>query len=134
MDLSINVVSISISIKLVLFSLTVSTLSSVSSSKSSSTSLRWLITSSHIIMMMNINGTESWLFINTSFNTPQISGPANTSGMERYLQRLAHLDEGLYNDFYGLWIALVVINSLIFLVRCFDGGFLMLHIIFYVEN
>ncbi|XP_035768173.1 G-protein coupled receptor 20-like [Neolamprologus brichardi] len=66
--------------------------------------------------MMNINGTESWLFINTSFNTPQISGPANTSGMERYLQRLAHLDEGLYNDFYGLWIALVVINSLIFLV------------------
>ncbi|XP_063342800.1 G-protein coupled receptor 20-like [Pelmatolapia mariae] len=67
-------------------------------------------------MMMNINGTESWLFINTSFNTPQILGPANTSGMERYLQRLAHLDEGLYNDFYGLWIALVVINSLIFLV------------------
>lgn len=49
--------------------------------------------------------------------------------MERYLQRLAHLDEGLYNDFYGLWIALVVINSLIFLVRCFDEGFLMLYII-----
>ncbi|KAG8010098.1 G-protein coupled receptor 20 [Nibea albiflora] len=36
--------------------------------------------------------------------------------MEGYLQRLAHLDEGLYSDFYGLWIALMVINSLIFLV------------------
>ncbi|KAM6968154.1 G-protein coupled receptor 20-like [Aplochiton taeniatus] len=40
------------------------------------------------------------------------------SSQERqpYLQRLAHLDEGLYNDFYGIWITLVVINSLIFLV------------------
>ncbi|KAK5892414.1 hypothetical protein CesoFtcFv8_012795 [Champsocephalus esox] len=36
--------------------------------------------------------------------------------MEAYLQRLAHLDEGLYHDFYGLWIALMVINSLIFMV------------------
>ncbi|XP_030606421.1 G-protein coupled receptor 20 isoform X1 [Archocentrus centrarchus] len=67
--------------------------------------------------MMNINGTESWLFINTSSPIlPVISSPANTSGVEKYLQRLAHLDEGLYNDFYGLWIALMVINSIIFLV------------------
>ncbi|KAA0703404.1 G-protein coupled receptor 20 [Triplophysa tibetana] len=35
---------------------------------------------------------------------------------EPYLHRLAHLDEGLYNDFYSLWIALVVINTLIFIV------------------
>ncbi|XP_063056038.1 G-protein coupled receptor 20 [Engraulis encrasicolus] len=33
-----------------------------------------------------------------------------------YLSRLAHLDKGLYNDFYSLWIALVVINTLIFTV------------------
>ncbi|KAM9852109.1 G-protein coupled receptor 20-like [Aulostomus maculatus] len=36
--------------------------------------------------------------------------------MEAYLQKLAHLDEGLYNDFYSLWITLMVVNSLIFLV------------------
>lgn len=35
---------------------------------------------------------------------------------EPYLYRLAHLDEGLYNDFYSLWIGLVVINTLIFIV------------------
>lgn len=70
--------------------------------------------------MINYSSTESWLFINTSF--PTLSGtasPANSSSMEAYLQRLAHLDEGLYNDFYGLWVALIIINSVIFLV----GGF-----------
>ncbi|KAJ0065985.1 hypothetical protein NL108_001210 [Boleophthalmus pectinirostris] len=35
--------------------------------------------------------------------------------MGAYHQRLAYLDEGLYNDFYGLWISLMVINSIIFL-------------------
>ncbi|KAK7886366.1 hypothetical protein WMY93_025987 [Mugilogobius chulae] len=35
--------------------------------------------------------------------------------MGAYLQTGAYLDEGLYNDFYGLWIALMVINSIIFL-------------------
>ncbi|KAJ8354233.1 hypothetical protein SKAU_G00218000 [Synaphobranchus kaupii] len=35
---------------------------------------------------------------------------------EPYLHKLAHLDEGLYNDFYSLWIALLVINVLIFIV------------------
>ncbi|KAM4736349.1 G-protein coupled receptor 20 isoform 2-T2 [Anableps anableps] len=67
--------------------------------------------------MMNCNNTESWLSINTSFSTlPITATPANRSGMGAYLERLAHLDEGLYNDFYGLWIALMVINSVIFLV------------------
>ncbi|KAF3839802.1 hypothetical protein F7725_018519 [Dissostichus mawsoni] len=47
---------------------------------------------------------------------PVIGSDSNRSGMEAYLQRLAHLDEGLYHDFYGLWIALMVINSLIFMV------------------
>lgn len=71
----------------------------------------------HFTTMMNLNSTDSWLFINTSFPIlPVIASPTNKSGMEAYLQRLAHLDEGLYNDFYGLWIALMVINSLIFLV------------------
>lgn len=67
--------------------------------------------------MMNYNNTESCLSINTSFSTlPITNTPANRSGMGAYLERLAHLDEGLYNDFYGLWIALIVINSVIFLV------------------
>lgn len=73
---------------------------------------------------MNFNSTESWLCINTSYpNLPVTSSPTNRSGMEAYLQRLAHLDEGLYNDFYGLWIALMVINSLIFLVGHSSFGF-----------
>ncbi|XP_028327031.1 G-protein coupled receptor 20 [Gouania willdenowi] len=66
--------------------------------------------------MMNVSSTESWFFINTSFATLPVTATVNRSGWEAYLQRLAHLDEGLYNDFYSLWIALMVINSLIFLV------------------
>ncbi|XP_047216712.1 G-protein coupled receptor 20 [Girardinichthys multiradiatus] len=72
----------------------------------------WIFTN-----MMNCNITKSWLCINTSFSTlPITASPANRSGMGAYLERLAHLDEGLYNDFYSLWIALMVINSVIFLV------------------
>ncbi|XP_060937793.1 G-protein coupled receptor 20-like [Limanda limanda] len=60
-----------------------------------------------IPIMMDFNSTESWVFVNTSFPLlPVIASPTNRSGME----------EGLYNDFYGFWIALMVINSLIFLV------------------
>ncbi|KAI5621886.1 G-protein coupled receptor 20-like [Silurus asotus] len=33
-----------------------------------------------------------------------------------YLKRLAHLDEALYEDFYSLWITLMVVNSIMFLV------------------
>ncbi|KAM9310008.1 G-protein coupled receptor 20-like [Pholidichthys leucotaenia] len=56
-------------------------------------------------------------FNSTSFPVlPVTDRLANRSSMEGYLQRLAHLDEGLYNDFYGVWIALLVINSFIFLV------------------
>lgn len=33
-----------------------------------------------------------------------------------YLKRLGHLDEALYEDFYGLWITLMVVNSIMFLV------------------
>ncbi|XP_017280479.1 G-protein coupled receptor 20 [Kryptolebias marmoratus] len=66
--------------------------------------------------MINYSSTESWLFINASFPILSVTtSPANSSGMEAYLQRLAHLDEGLYNDFYGLWVALIIINSFIFL-------------------
>lgn len=76
--------------------------------------------------MMSFNSTESWLFINTSFPIqPVIASPSNRSGMEPYLQRLAHLDEGLYNDFYALWIALMVTNSLIFLVGPFLGALMV---------
>ncbi|XP_062846859.1 G-protein coupled receptor 20 [Trichomycterus rosablanca] len=33
-----------------------------------------------------------------------------------YLKKLAHLDEDLYEDFYSLWISLMVVNSIMFLV------------------
>ncbi|XP_066529616.1 G-protein coupled receptor 20 [Hoplias malabaricus] len=33
-----------------------------------------------------------------------------------YLKRLAHLDEALYEDFHSLWVALMVVNSLMFVV------------------
>ncbi|XP_058503780.1 G-protein coupled receptor 20 [Solea solea] len=71
----------------------------------------------HITVMMDSNNTGSWVYINTSFPIlPVISSSTNRSGTEAYFQRMAHLNEGLYNDCYGLWIALMVINSLIFLV------------------
>uniref|UniRef100_H3DM07 G protein-coupled receptor 20 n=1 Tax=Tetraodon nigroviridis TaxID=99883 RepID=H3DM07_TETNG len=44
------------------------------------------------------------------------SNTSPTSPTEDYLQRLAHFDEELYNDFYSLWITLMVVNSFIFLV------------------
>ncbi|XP_051991835.1 G-protein coupled receptor 20-like [Xyrauchen texanus] len=33
-----------------------------------------------------------------------------------YLKKLAHLDEAVYQEFYVLWIALIVVNSLMFVV------------------
>ncbi|XP_049440123.1 G-protein coupled receptor 20 [Epinephelus fuscoguttatus] len=91
--------------------------SSSSSSPSSPTCIITITINIIITIMMDFNSTESWLSINTSSPIQSvIASPSNRSGMEAYLQRLAHLDEGLYNDFYGLWIALMVINSLIFLV------------------
>ncbi|KAM4600381.1 G-protein coupled receptor 20 [Polymixia lowei] len=66
---------------------------------------------------MSSNSSESWVTINnTSPMLPMVTSPSNSSSMSPYLQRLAHLDEGLYNDFYSLWITLTVINSLIFLM------------------
>lgn len=71
-------------------------------------------------MMINHSSSEAWTFINASGPTlPVPTSAANRSNMEAYLQRLAHLDEGLYNDFYGLWVTLIVINCLIFLVGDF---------------
>lgn len=52
----------------------------------------------------------------TSTLIPPLATNTSPPNREPYLQRLAHLDEGLYNDFYSLWIALVVINTLIFMV------------------
>lgn len=69
---------------------------------------------------MNSSSTDSWSLVNAS--RPVLASAASTSPTsltsptEGYLQRLAHFDEGLYSDFYSLWIALVVVNSFIFLV------------------
>ncbi len=60
---------------------------------------------------------ESSLNLNlTSTSIPPLTTNTSPPYREPYLHRLAHLDEGLYNDFYSLWIALVVINALIFMV------------------
>ncbi|KAJ8415751.1 hypothetical protein AAFF_G00403080 [Aldrovandia affinis] len=53
------------------------------------------------------------------FNITATPTPANhTSQVHRepYLHKLVHLDEGLFDNFYSLWIALLVINALIFTV------------------
>jgi hypothetical protein len=63
---------------------------------------------------MKSNSSDGWAFNNNTLAV--INGSGNGSVVEPYLQRLAHLDEGLYHDFYSLWITLMVINSLIFLV------------------
>ncbi|XP_006011446.2 G-protein coupled receptor 20 [Latimeria chalumnae] len=48
---------------------------------------------------------------------PSASAPNDTpDNKQPFLHQLAHLDEELYNDFYSLWIALMVINAIIFLV------------------
>lgn len=84
-----------------------------------------IINVGHTTMMINHSSTEAWTFINASNHTLTVpTRAANRSSMEAYLQKLAHLDEGLYNDFYGLWITLIVINCLIFLV----GDFFLHHI------
>ncbi|XP_062322259.1 G-protein coupled receptor 20 [Osmerus eperlanus] len=61
--------------------------------------------------------------IDTTFSTMHLctsSSSSNSSDTDTenfpYMASLAHLDEGLYNDFYSLWITLVVVNTLIFLV------------------
>lgn len=79
---------------------------------------------------MNFSSTDSWIFLHTSL--PVLPAAANTSDSspdsptDGYLQRLAHFDEGLYNDFYSLWVALMVVNSLIFLVGTLSRELYML--------
>lgn len=69
---------------------------------------------------MNRSTTDSWIGSNTSLPVLAAAGStsntSSTSPTEGYLQRVAHFDEGLYNDFYSLWVALIVVNSFIFLV------------------
>ncbi|XP_062847635.1 G-protein coupled receptor 20 [Trichomycterus rosablanca] len=66
---------------------------------------------------MDVSKSEKSLSLNISATlTPPLTTNVSLPYREPYLQRLVHLDEGLYNDFYSLWIALLVINSLIFMV------------------
>ncbi|XP_076846704.1 G-protein coupled receptor 20 [Brachyhypopomus gauderio] len=66
---------------------------------------------------MEVIRTDGSVCLNaTSTLTPTVVSNGSSPYREPYLHRLAHLDEGLYNDFYSLWIALVVINTLIFMV------------------
>ncbi|XP_010882916.1 G-protein coupled receptor 20 [Esox lucius] len=67
---------------------------------------------------MGLNNTLMPLYNFTPASMPTFTTTGNTSTVSRepYMHRLAHLDEGLYNDFYSLWIALVVVNTVIFMV------------------
>ncbi|XP_076137423.1 G-protein coupled receptor 20 [Alosa pseudoharengus] len=66
---------------------------------------------------MELSSTERPSSTNvTTTLCPMVTTNVSKITREPYLNRLAHLDEGLYNDFYSLWIALLVINSLIFMV------------------
>lgn len=66
---------------------------------------------------MGMSSTERASSTNlTTTLCPTVTSNGSKITREPYLNRLAHLDEGLYNDFYSLWIALVVINTLIFMV------------------
>ncbi|XP_029514809.1 G-protein coupled receptor 20 [Oncorhynchus nerka] len=58
-----------------------------------------------ILMSLVVNATPE--DINSTSN-PQWGVP--------YLKKLAHLDEGLYQEFYGLWVTLMVVNTLMFVV------------------
>lgn len=58
---------------------------------------------------------ESYFNVTSTVSLP-VTTNVSPSYREPYLHRLAHLDEGLYNDFYSVWVALVVINTLIFIV------------------
>lgn len=45
--------------------------------------------------------------------------PVNASVVQQgepYLKKLAHLDESLYQEFYTLWVSLMVVNTLMFVV------------------
>ncbi|KAL7874247.1 hypothetical protein SRHO_G00052170 [Serrasalmus rhombeus] len=64
---------------------------------------------------MEMTRIEGSLSLNVT-SAPPVTTNGSPPSREPYLHRLAHLDEGLYNDFYSLWIALVVINTLIFMV------------------
>ncbi|KAL1254988.1 hypothetical protein QQF64_013049 [Cirrhinus molitorella] len=46
---------------------------------------------------------------------PLINASLHPSGVP-YLKKLAHLDEALYQDFYVLWVTLIVVNTLMFVV------------------
>uniref|UniRef100_A0A8C7PT16 G-protein coupled receptors family 1 profile domain-containing protein n=1 Tax=Oncorhynchus mykiss TaxID=8022 RepID=A0A8C7PT16_ONCMY len=58
-----------------------------------------------ILMSLVVNATPE--DINSTSN-PQRGVP--------YLKKLAHLDEGLYEEFYSLWVTLMVVNTLMFVV------------------
>ena len=73
------------------------------------------------LFLLRQRASGSGMELSSSTNVSTTLCPMLTTNVSRvtrepYVNRLAHLDEGLYDDFYTLWIALVVINSLIFMV------------------
>ncbi|KAL2080255.1 hypothetical protein ACEWY4_024048 [Coilia grayii] len=56
----------------------------------------------------------------STFNVNPNATDNNTNQLDSreasYLKKLSHLDDDLYQDFYGLWITLMVVNTLMFAV------------------
>ncbi|XP_032875822.1 G-protein coupled receptor 20 [Amblyraja radiata] len=61
--------------------------------------------------MPSVTAEKSLANISTS-----IHGDGNDTHKEQYLNQLVQLDEALYKDYYSLWLALMIINVLIFVV------------------
>ncbi|MEE6463002.1 hypothetical protein FKM82_005738 [Ascaphus truei] len=59
---------------------------------------------------MECTFTQKSDFSNTTMNN------TSTYTEKPFVNQLAHLDETLHDKFYGLWIALMILNSIIFLV------------------
>ncbi|XP_007884987.1 G-protein coupled receptor 20 [Callorhinchus milii] len=53
---------------------------------------------------------------NVTSIVPEHNNSATHLQKEAYLHKLAHLDESLYNEYYSLWLALMIINLLMFVV------------------
>ncbi|XP_030639088.1 G-protein coupled receptor 20 [Chanos chanos] len=69
------------------------------------------------LQTMETSLTEGLSPVNiTATMTPAVSTNLSQHSHAPLLDRLAHLDEGLYNDFYCLWIGLLVVNTLIFMI------------------
>ncbi|XP_048086257.1 G-protein coupled receptor 20 [Alosa alosa] len=54
--------------------------------------------------------------LNINLNATDLNATQHESLEASYIRKISHLDEDLYQDFYSLWITLMVVNTLMFVV------------------